>query len=109
MYPAGASARFSAKVTPATGDTISPVSITITGPTGPQTFPMSLVSGVYQATANIPAATDGIVLTTRIVANTIAGKCNGLPDTATILDDTQPPSFPFPARATINAPATPTD
>ncbi len=103
MYPAGASATFSAKVTPATGDTISTVSITITGPAGPQTFPMSLVSGVYQATATIPAATDGIVLTTRIVANTFAGKSNGLPGTVTVLDVTLPTAFPFPTGGTINA------
>ena len=103
MYPSGTAATFSAKVTPATGDSINTVSITITGPSGPQTFPMSLVNGVYQATVTIPAAEDGTVFTTRVLANTFAGKSNGLPGTLTVLDDTLPTAFSFGNGGTINA------
>jgi len=102
MYPAAASATFTVKVTPATGDQINSVSITITGPSGAQTFPMTLVSGNYQYTYTVPSAADGTVVTLRAVATTFAGKTNGLAGTLTIIGGTAS-SFPFPSGGTINA------
>jgi hypothetical protein len=77
MYPAAANTALTVKVTPAARDSINTVSITITGPSGAQTFPMTLVSGNYQYTYAVPSAADGTIITLRAVATTFGGKMNG--------------------------------
>ena len=105
MYPAAANAVFTVKVTPAAGDSINTVSITITAPGGPQTFPMTLVSGSYQYTYTVPSAADGTVVPLRVVATTFAGKTNSVSGTLTIIGGTAN-TFQFAADATISAAAT---
>ena len=101
MYPAAANAPLTVKVAPAAGDSINTVSLTITGPSGSQTFPMTLSSGNYQYTYAVPAAADGTVLTIRAVATTFAGKTNGASGTLTIIGGTAS-TFTFASGGTIN-------
>ncbi|MEA2163765.1 MAG: large repetitive protein [Thermoanaerobaculia bacterium] len=102
MYPAAANAPLTVKVTPATGDSINTVTLTITGPSGSQTFPMTLASGNYQYTYAVPAAADGTVITLRAVATTFAGKTNGATASLTIIGGTAS-TFAFASGGTINA------
>jgi hypothetical protein len=102
MYPAAANATFSVQVTPAAGDTINTVSITITGPSGPQTFPMTLVSGSYQYTYTVPSAADGTAVSLRVAATTFAGKTNSVSGTLTIIGGTAA-TFQFASGGTISA------
>jgi hypothetical protein len=102
MYPAAASAVFTVKVTPAAGDQINTVSITINAPGGPQTFPMTLVGGSYQYAYTVPSAADGTVVPLRVVATTFAGKTNSVSGTFTIIGGTAS-TFSFGADATISA------
>jgi len=86
MYPSGAVAKLQVLATPASGDSISAVSMTITDPAGTRTVPMVAAGGGnYTYDYTLPTVTSDTAITLRAVANTLGGKNSGLPGSLTII------------------------
>jgi hypothetical protein len=86
MYPSAAIAKLQVLALPASGDTVTGVTMTITDTAGTRTVPMtSAGGGSYTYDYTLPAATSDANVTLRAVATTLAGKSSGLPGSLTII------------------------